>query len=538
MKLNLLSDAVKSFDEMPDRNVASLNAAISGFSQNGCFREALKVFKQSVIGLFRPNSVTVASVLSACESVEHGMEMHCLAIKLGVEMDVYVATSLLTMYSNCKEITSATRVFAVMPNKNVVSYNAFLTGLLQNGVPLLVLNVFKDMREFLHEQPNSVTFISVISACASLLYLQFGRQLHGYILKIQMQADTMIGTALVDMYSKCGTWPWAQNVFKELNGSRNILTWNSMIAGMMLNGQSEKAIELFEQLPYEGFKPDPATWNSMISGFAHLGKGFEAFKYFEKMLSDAVVTSLKCFTSLLSACAELPALRRGREIHGHVIRTDMNKDEFMATALIYMYMKCGQPSWARRIFNQFEIKPHDPAFWNAMISGYGRNGEYESAVEIFDIMQEEKVKPNSASFVGILSACSHAGQVDKGLQVFRMMNDDYGLKPTPEHFGCVIDLLSRSGRLHKARQLIQELAEPSVSVFYSLLGACMCHLNSDLGEEMAMKLSELDLENPTPFVILSNIYAGLGRWDDVERIRHMVNGRGLRKLPGSSTGVT
>ncbi|TXG56408.1 hypothetical protein EZV62_017721 [Acer yangbiense] len=539
MKLNRFSDGLKVFDEMPDRSLASLNAVISGFSQKGHCGEALRAFKEAGLGLlFRPNSVTIASVLSACERAANVKQMHCLAIKLGVEMDVYVATSLVTMYSNFEEMVLATRVFAETPNKNVVSYNAFFTGLLHHGVPRVVLNVFKDMKESLSEKPNSVTFVSVISACASLLYLRFGRQIHGLIVKFEMQFDTMVGTALVDMYSKCGCWHLAYNFFKELNGSRNLMTWNSMIAGLMLNGQSEKAVELFEKLEHEELKPDSASWNSMISGFAQVGKGFEAVKYLEKMQLAGKVPSLKCITSLLSACADMCALQFGKEIHGHAIRTDIHNDEFMATTLIYMYMKCGHPSLARNIFKQFETRPYDPAFWNAMISGYGRNGDYDSAIEVFDLMQKEKVKPNSASFVGVLSACSHTGQVDKGWHLFRMMKDKYDLNPNAEHFGCIVDLLGRSGRLDEAQKLIQKLPEPPASLLHSLLGACRSHLNSELGQEITMKLSELEPENPAPFVILSNIYASLGRWEDVERTRQIINDRGLRKFPGSSTRVT
>ncbi|TXG46621.1 hypothetical protein EZV62_027872 [Acer yangbiense] len=267
----------------------------------------------------RPNSITIASVLSACERVANVKQMHCLAIKLGVEMDVYVATSLVTMYSNFEEMVLATRVFAETPSKNVI---------------------------------------------------------HGLIVKFEMQFDTMVGTALVDMYSKCGCWHLAYNFFKELNGSRNLMTWNSMIAGLMLNGQSEKAVELFEKLEHEELKPDSASWNSMISGFAQVGKGFEAVKHVRPTV--------------------------WKRDSWHVIRTDIHNDEFMATTLIYMYMKCGHPSLARNIFEQFETRPYDPAFWNAMISGYGRNGDYDSAIEVFDLMQKEKVKPNSASFVGVI----------------------------------------------------------------------------------------------------------------------------------------
>ncbi|KAK9276841.1 hypothetical protein L1049_006378 [Liquidambar formosana] len=344
----------------------------------------------------------------------------------------------------------------------------------------------------------------------------------------------MVGTALVDMYSKCGCWRWAYDVFKELGGSRNLITWNSMIAGMMSNAQSETAIELFEQLESEGLEPDSATWNSMISGFSQLEKGVEAFKFFNRMQLAGIVPSLKSVTSLLPSCSALSALLCGKEIHGHAIRTDISNDEFMATSLIDMYMKCGHSSWAQRIFNQFEIKPDDPAVWNAMISGYGRNGENESAFKIFNQMLEERVQPNSATFISILSVCSHAGWVDKGWKVFRMMNNDCGLNPTPQHFSCMVDLLGRSGWLEEARELIQEIPQPSASVFASLLGACRHHLNSELGEEMAKKLSEMEPENPAPLVILSNIYAEQGRWKDVERVRELINDRGLIKLPGYS----
>ncbi|XWS69746.1 hypothetical protein CRYUN_Cryun04dG0205800 [Craigia yunnanensis] len=163
-----------------------------------------------------PNSLTIATVLPACQSLELGMQVHSLAIKLGVELDVYVAISLLTMYSNCEEIVIATKVFVKMTNKNVVSYNAFFSGLLLNGAPRIVLNVFKDMRDCSQEeQPNSVTLVSVISACASIFYLQFGRQVHGVVMKIEVQFDTMVGTALVDMYTKCGAWQWGYDVSRR-----------------------------------------------------------------------------------------------------------------------------------------------------------------------------------------------------------------------------------------------------------------------------------------------------------------------------------
>lgn len=533
MKFNLLHDALNVFAEMSDPNLASLNAAISGLSQNGYHHKAFLLFREVGSSGFRPNSVTIASALAACDSAGLCMQMHCCAIKLGVEMDIFVATSLLTTYSNCEEISLAKTVFGQIPEpaRTVVSYNAFLSGLVQNKVFNGALNVFKDMVDCSSVRPNSVTFVCVFSACAALLNLRFGRQVHGFFMKSEVNYDTIVGTALIDMYSKFRSWQWAYQVFNEMDENKNLVTWNSMIHGLMLNQQSDFAVELFERLASEGLKPDSATWNSMIRGFAKSENGTKAFSFFKRMQSTGVRPSLKCVTSLLPACASLSAMQCGKEIHGHAIRIDINTDEFMAAALIDMYMKCGCSSWAGRIFHQFDVKPKDPAIWNALISGYGRNGENEAVFELFEKMLEEKVEPNSATFTGVLSVCSHTGQVEKAWEILGIIMK-YGQKPMAEHYGCLVDILGRYGWLDEARRLITEMPEHPPSVFASLLGACGQHLNSELAEETAMKLAELEPEDPAPFVILSNIYAGLGRWKDAERIRQIINDRGLRKLPG------
>lgn len=496
--------------------------------------EALQIFGRVGLGKLRPNSVTVASLLSSCGSLADGLQVHCWAVKLGVETEVYVGTSLLTVYSNWAEMVSATKVFDVISNRNAVSYNAYITGLLQNGVFSVVLDVFKEMMGCSTEIPNPVTLVSVVSACSSLLYLQFGRQVHGLARKTDMAFDTMVGTAFVDMYSKCSQWKCAYDLFQELNGNRNLITWNSLIAGMMLNGQIEYAIKFFARLESEGLKPDSATWNSMINGFTRLGKEGEALMFFRKMQSAGERASLKSITSLLPACSALFALRCGKEIHGHAIRTGICKDEFIGTALIDMYMKCGLSPLAQRTFDLFDTNTNDPAIWNAMISGYGKNGQFESGIEIFNQMVEEKVKPNSVTFNCILSMCSHTGKVERGWEVFRMMSRDYGLIPASDHINRIVDLLGRSGWLDEAREVLHEIPEPSASAISSLLNASIFHSDFKLGEEMAIMLSELEPENPAPIVVLSNIYAGQGRWKDAERVRKTIDDRGLKKFPGLS----
>ncbi|KAL9246412.1 hypothetical protein vseg_019951 [Gypsophila vaccaria] len=521
------------FVEMPQRNAASVGALISGYCGNGCFEDALLVFKEVGVREFRPNSVMIASVLSACEVVDHGCQVHCWAEKIGVAQDVFVGTGLVTMYMSCGAPVSATNVFDRMHYRNVVSYNAFVTGLFHNGVYRVVLKVFRDMFVSSDELPNSGTLVSVLGACSNLSSLQFGRQVHGFAVKVGLQAETMAGTALIVMYAKCGSC-MAYNVFREMNRNRSLVTWNSVIAGLLSSGDCDTALELFSDLESEGLVPDSATWNTMISGLSRHGNCAKAFQLFTMMVSRHVVPNLKLFTSILMVCSMSLSLQRGKEIHAQGLKADIGDDEFLATSLIDLYMKCGQPTQARTVFDKLKITPVKAPLWNAMISGYGRNGDDESAFEIFNLMQKMNVEPNGTTFTTLLSVCSHTGQVDKGLRLFEMMTSDYDITPTLQHFACIIDLLGRSGHLEKARELMQRIPESSASMFCSLLGAAGQHFDSKLGENAAKELSKLEPGNSACYVVMSNIYAAMGRWKDVERMRNMMVSQGVEKNPGYS----
>ncbi|KAB2624584.1 pentatricopeptide repeat-containing protein [Pyrus ussuriensis x Pyrus communis] len=475
-----------------------MKSEVAKLIASGSYREVLYLHAQRVSAFLRPREFRFPPLLKA-----HILHAHLFKTRFSA--DVNSATALTDAYMKLRFMGDALKVFEEMPERNLGSLNAVVTGFLKNGYCREALNAHRErcelqcfcFRASTGENPNSVTLISAVSACASLSYLRFGKQVHGLIVKIKIGLDVMIGTALVDMYSKRGPYAF----FKELDEKRNLFTWNAMIAGMILNAQAENAVELFEQLEFEGFEPDSVTWNSMISGFSQLGKGIEAFKCFKRMQSAGEVPSLKSITSLLPARADLSALHCGKEVHGHAILAMICSFQLLLST----------------------------SFWNAIISGYGRNGENadgrngecESAFGVFEQMLEEKVQRNAATFTSLLSMCSHTGLVDKGLQVFRMINKDFGLKPNP--FG-----------LNEARELIEQLPEPSGAVFDSLLGACEGHLDSELEKEVATKLSELEPENPAPFVILSKIYAALGRWEDAEKIRGLMNDKTRRKLPGFS----
>ncbi|XP_020082575.1 pentatricopeptide repeat-containing protein At2g02750-like [Ananas comosus] len=535
VKLQLFGDALKVFDEIPNPTLPSFNAVIAGFSRHGRCEESVRSFRLLAYEGLPPNSVTIASLLPACRMVEQGLQLHGLSIKMGHHSDCYVATALITMYANCSELGLARKVFELIDEKKIQSYNAVVSGFLRNGEDYMALNLIRKMCISLNKKPNPTTLLSVLSVCSNLSACSLGKQVHCYLLRSDMNHDVKLGTALVDMYSKSGIVKWAYRVFMSME-NRNLVTWNAMISGFLVHGHLNIALELIHKLKIEGMKPDTVALNLMIIGLSQQGKIAEAFASFKEMQSDGMVRpSLESVTSLLHSCSYALDLRQGKEIYAHVVRTRKDFDDVVfQTTMIHLCMRCGDCSYARRVFDMYGKKSTDPTIWNALISGYGRNGENELALQLFNEMLELNVKPNSATFLSVLSICGHSGQVKKGCDIFEKMSSTYDINPTAEHFGCMVDLLARAGKLFEARDLARKLDNPPSSVYYSLLGACECYSNAEIGEEMAERLCKLDPSSPTPLVSLSNIYAGENRWNDVERLRKMMANRGLYKVPGYS----
>ncbi|KAG0491785.1 hypothetical protein HPP92_005183 [Vanilla planifolia] len=531
MNLHLPDYALKLFDEIPRPTLPSFNAVISGLCKIGRIHESFLMFKLLDKRGLRANSITIASILPACSMVEHGAQLQGLAWKSGHWHDRYVLTSLVTMYSNCMEVELAAKVFESVEEKTIVSYNAMISGLLRNQSCFMALDLFREMKLM----PNSSTLLSVLSVCSKLAALDLGKQVHCYCLKSEGLLDVTFETALIDMYSKCGLLKWACRIF-ALMDYKNMVTWNSMLSGLLSHGFADIATGLFMRLRSEVLPPEMATWNLMISGLSKGGCKGVAFKLFKEMQLEGIqYPSLMCLTSLLQSCSSGFNLLHGKEIHGHVIRTGADlEDVLFQTALVDMYMKCGYPLHARRTFDHIVSKTEDPASWNAMISGYGNNGKHVLALEILNEMLAEGAKPNSITLLSALSACSHAGLVQEGLKLFNILTREYGIRPTTEHYACLVDLLGRDGKLTDAWKLIKEIPDPSVSVYSSLLGACKYHGNVRLGMLVADRLSELKPKSSSSLVVLSNLYAEQGRWNEVNSLRSLQKSRGLIKNPGSS----
>lgn len=333
--------------------------------------------------------------------------------------------------------------------------------------------------------------------------------------------------AMINGYAKSGDIETALELFDRMP-ERNVDSWNTLIAGHVKCGRLDMARRLFDEMPLKNV----VSWSAMISGYAQGDCPSEALVLFEKMKALGVRANLAAIVSMLSACSQLGALEKGRQVHAYIESNKMKMDSIIGTALIDMYAKCGCIDKAFHVFDA--LVPKDVFSWTAMISGSAVNGHGTKALELFAQMELDGVRPNEVTFVGVLCACSHGGLVELAGLYFHSMKAKYGLEPTIEHYGCMVDALGRAGLLEEAVTLVQ--AVPANAVLWgSLLGACWIHRNAEIAEYVIDRLVELNPEDGGVYVLLSNIYAMRGRWDEARRTRMLMKFKGLEKIPGCSS---
>ncbi|KAG8069480.1 hypothetical protein GUJ93_ZPchr0006g41544 [Zizania palustris] len=493
------ADARRVFDRMPVRDRVAWNALVAGYARNGLAQMAMEMVVRMQEEGERPDSVTLVSVLPACanaRALAACREVHGFTLRAGFDELVNVSTAILDTYCKCGDVRAARAVFDSMPVKNSVSWNAMIDGYAENGDARDALVLFKRMAG----EGVDVTDVSVLAslhACGELGYLDEGRRVHKLLLQIGLDANVSVMNALITMYCKCRRNDLASQVFNEL-GSRTRVSWNAMILGCTHNGCSEDAVMLFTRMQLENVKPDSFTLVSVIPAVADISDPMQA-----------------------------------RWIHGYSIRLHLEEDLYVLTALIDMYAKCGRVTTARILFNS--ARERHVITWNVMIHGYGSHGLGMVAVELFEEMKCTGIVPNEMTFLSVLSACSHAGLVNEGWKYFTSMKGDFGLEPGMEHYGTMVDLLGRAGKLDEAWSFIQKMPmDPGISVYGAMLGACKLHKNVELAEESAQRIFELGPEQGVYHVLLANIYANASMWKDVARVRTSMEKKGLQKTPGWS----
>ncbi|XVF27439.1 hypothetical protein REPUB_Repub14bG0106600 [Reevesia pubescens] len=455
-------------------------------------------------------------------------------------------------------LSYAHSVFTHITNPNSFSYNSLIRAYANSHIPQNALFLFHQMLEG-PVFPDKYSFTFVLKACAGFGGFQEGRQIHGLVLKMGIGFDVFVANTLIHVYGKSGYFRVARNLldrmpkrnvvswnallsayietgfirlargfFDEME-ERNVESWNFMISGYLSTGLLEEARSIFDRMPVK----DVVSWNAMITGYAHTSSFGEVLVIFEDMQREEVRPDNCTLVNVLSACAHLGALGQGEWIHAYIDKNGIGINGFVATALVDMYSKCGNIGKALNVFRNASRK--DISTWNSIIVGLGMHGFGKKALEIFSEMLVKGFEPNEVTFVGVLSACSRTGLLNEGRHMFQFMVDDYGIQPTIEHYGCMVDLLGRVGLLEEALDLVETRPLKEAHVLWeSLLSACKNHGNVEMTEHVARKLLELNPQDSAGYVQLSNTYAALQRWDDVMNVRRKMKALKINKEPGCS----
>ncbi|XP_039062999.1 pentatricopeptide repeat-containing protein At4g33990-like isoform X2 [Hibiscus syriacus] len=501
-RFRAFSYARKLFDDMPVRDMGCWNAMISGYCQNGNSAEALDVLNEMRLEGVTMDPVTIVSILPICaqsDDVLNGMLIHVYAIKRGLEFDLFVSNALINMYAKFGKLANAQKVFDNMVLRDVVSWNSIIAAYEQNDDPDRALAFFYNM-QLTGISPDYLTLVSLSSIVAELGDSRSAKSVHGFVTRRGwIQKDVISGNSVVDMYGKLGDVNSARAVF-DAQPVKDVVSWNTLITGYAQNGLASEAIEAFDMMQeYKEVAPNQATWVSILPAYSSVG-----------------------------------ALRQGMRVHGLSIKTSLYLDIFVGTCLIDMYGKCGELDVAMSLF--YEVPKTTSVPWNAIISCLGIHGHAEKALKLFREMREEEVKPDHITFVSLLSACSHSGMVEEGQWCFNVMKEEYRIEPILKHYGCMVDMFGRAGHLERAYDFIKNMpVKPDASVWGALLGACRIHGNVDLGAIASERLFEVDSENVGYYVLLSNIYANIQKWEGVDKVRTQARDMGLRKTPGWSS---
>ncbi|KAF5198681.1 Pentatricopeptide repeat-containing protein [Thalictrum thalictroides] len=491
-KIGNLEYARSVFDQIEKPNSFAWNTIIKSYIENHRSNDGLVLFCELLnVSDILPDHFILPCVIKGCtrlSAIEEGKQIHGLVFKIGLVSDAYVQCSLISFYSKAADILSSQKVFYSVDDRNLGCSNSLLDGYARCGEMELAQKLFDEMSE----------------------------------------RDSFSWTVLIDGYSKCGKIEIARKLFDQMP-NKCLVTWNAMINGYMKSGDFESAERLFNRMPERNL----VTWNSMVSGYEWNGKYMQALEFFQTMVKGGPTPNNSTLVSVLSAVSGLALIEKGRWIHSYINWRRLRFDGVLGTSLIEMYSKCGCIESALNVFQAISKKKL--GHWTAIIVGLGAHGMANHALELFMEMQRMGVKPHPITFIGVLNACSHAGMIQEGYRYFELMKQEYMMEPMIEHYGCLVDLLCRAGRLEDAMNVIVMMPmKPNKVIWMSLLSGCKIHGNIDIGEYAAKHAFELAPKDIGSYVLLSNIYAAAGQWDKVSMVRKNLKARGVKKVPGCS----
>nr|AYM00476.1 pentatricopeptide repeat protein [Salvia miltiorrhiza] len=499
MKNGRVFDGCRFFDEMPLRNVVSWTAIITGLVRGGCSLQGLSYFADMWRDGVEHDSYTFAIALKACADLQllkHGKEIHARTIKNGVDTTSYVVNSLASMYNKCGNLAYGLHLFENMSKPDVVSWTSVINTYVQTGSDHQGIQAFVRMREC-GVCPNEYTYAAVISGVANVARIVWGRQLHALVLQGGLADSLSVANSLMTMYSKCGQTNSASAIFHEMT-RRDIISWSTIIAGHAQGGYGEEALELLSWMRREGPKP---------TEFA--------------------------LSSVLSVCGSMAILEQGRQLHAYALTVGLDQTALIRSALINMYSKCGSLQDAEKTFSLSHND--DIVSWTAMINGYAEHGHSREAIDLFEKLRHFGLRPDPVTLIGVLSACSHVGLLELGFHYFDSMTKEYEIAPSKEHYGCMIDLLCRAGRLQEAENMIKSMpVERDDVVWSTLLRASREHGDVERARTAAEQLLQRDPDCAGTHITLANIYASRGKWSEAAQVRKLMKSKRVIKETGWS----
>nr|KYP45627.1 Pentatricopeptide repeat-containing protein At4g33170 family [Cajanus cajan] len=495
IKAYLRAYATKLFPSDDDSDVITWNKTLSQCLQRGEAWEAVDCFADMIKSRVACDSVTFVVMLSVVASLNYlelGKQIHGVLVRSGFDGNVHVGNSLINMYVKAGSVSHARKVFRQMDEVDLISWNTVISGCALSGLEECSAGLFVDLlRSGL--LPDQFTIASVLRACSSLedgYYL--AKQIHACAIKAGVVLDSFVSTALIDVYSKSGNMGEAEFLFVNQDGF-DLASWNAMMHGYIVSGDFPKALRLYILMHENEYT----------------------------------------FATLIKGCSLLTALEQGRQIHANIVKLNCAFDPFVMTSLVDMYAKCGNIEDARGLFKR--MNTGRIASWNAMIVGLAQHGNAEEALHFFKDMKSRGVMPDRVTFIGVLSACSHSGLISEAYENLYSMQKNYGIEPEIEHYSCLVDALSRAGRIQEAEKVISSMPfEASASMYRTLLNACRVLVDKEAGKRVAEKLLALEPSDSSAYVLLSNVYAAANQWENVASARNMMRKVNVKKDPGFS----
>ncbi|XP_004512569.1 pentatricopeptide repeat-containing protein At5g65570 [Cicer arietinum] len=500
IKCGIITKARKLFDELPNRHIITWNSIISSYVSHGKTKEAIKLYNNMLFEGVLPDAYTFSAIFKAFSELgllRDGQKAHGLAVVLGFEvLDGFVATAIVDMYCKFDKMRDARFVFDRVLDKDVVLFTALIVGYNQHGLDGEALEVFEEMVG-MRIKANEYTLASILVSCGNLGDLVNGKLIHGLVVKSGLESVVASQTSLLTMYSKCSMVEDSIKVFNQLAYASHV-TWTSFIVGLVQNGREEVAVSVFREMVRCSISPNHFT-----------------------------------LSSILHACSSLAMLEVGEQIHAITMKLGVVGNKYVDAALIHLYGKCGNVEKARSVFDS--LTELDIVSINSMIYAYAQNGFGLEALELFERIKKLGLEPNGVTFISILLACNNAGLVEEGCKIFALIrNINHDMEFTRDHYTCMIDLLGRARRFEEAAKLIEEVKNPDAKLWRTLLNACKIHGEVEMAEKIMRNIVELAPGDGGTHILLTNIYASAGKWNEVIEMKSALRDLRLKKSPAMS----